>query len=433
MKSLFVVIIIIIILLTFLNSDENIYKKYNYFDANGTTPIHPKALTAYKKSSYLGNPSSGYSSASFRILDAESKVRNRLNLPEDYSVIFNSGASEGNNCILRSLAGSARPHFILSSVEHKTSIKCAKCLEAANLIELSFVEPDIYGEIHTADISAAIQSNTKLISIMHVNNETGAKNDINAIAALTKGTNILFHTDAVQSFGKYIINMTNIDALTVSFHKLYGPAGVGMLVISPKMKNNKLDQISGSQFNGIRGGTENTPGIISSGVCMDITFKNRFAKNDKLFKLKKILINCLLSCSALIPYSMFAGKSDTYIPSDISGANLGLVILGPVNAAPNTLLMSIVRLGNYEMKDRICNLKIKEYLFARKFIISIGSACNTSDPNPSHVMKAIKAPFIIRSSVIRVSFMDYNTVTQTKNLGRCICGAINDQLIKFPL
>ena len=294
---------ILLLLIILIKSDNSVFS-HGYFDANGTTWIHPKALEAYNKAALLGNASAGYAETAREIVhNAQRIVMERTwTRPNTHQIVFNSGASEGNNLIIRSIALSQigsheKPHIILSSIEHKTSLDCAQKLSKLGLIELSLVIPDIDSRIDPLNIAKEIKPNTRLISIMHINNETGAINDIEAIGEICRKENtnrdnpIYFHSDIVQSFGKMEIPMTkyNIDAVTISFHKLYGPQGVGCMVIGNQLASTIYNSgmgISGSQWNGLRGGTVNTPGIAAALVAMKETFKKRTLKNKRLQNLK---------------------------------------------------------------------------------------------------------------------------------------------------
>lgn len=465
-------LVLILVLINQSREMKNIFE-YGYFDANGTTWIHPKALSAYNRASLLGNASAGYANRARDIVQHAQRIvmeRTWTN-PDEYQIFFNSGASEANNLIIRAVAMSSgnvsstvstnntgTPHIILSSIEHKTSIDCAMKLEKNGLIELSLIKPGIDSIIDPIDVAKEIKDNTRLISIMHINNETGAVNDIESIGSICKDANIFFHTDAVQSFGKMEIPIPkwNLDAISVSFHKLYGPQGVGCVVLSNKLAQVVYESgmgIAGSQWNGLRGGTVNTPGIAASLEAMKQTFHKRTAKNNHLIKLKETFIYEMTRAFPLVPYDKFAGRTDDYMfirrfeKSSIntnenvrrfekSLNNVGMVLLGPTRlgrpetakSSPNVLLFALPLMYEHSKDDRICNIKLKKYIADRGFNISIGSACNTTSDEPSHVLEAIDAPFVIRSSVCRISMHDKTTISEIRKLVRLFKDAVQEQL-----
>jgi len=438
---------VLLVLVLINQRNDNIYDN-GYFDANGTTWIHPKALKAYNNAALLGNASAGYAAQAREIVhNAQRCVMERTwTSPDTHQIVFNSGASEGNNLIIRSMG--INPHIIMSAIEHKTSLDCAKKLAKLGLIELSLVMPGIDSRIDPIDVAKEIKPNTRLISIMHINNETGAINDLQQIGAVCKKSGVYFHSDVVQSFGKMEIPMTkwNLDAITMSFHKLYGPQGVGCMVVSNAIASDIFNNgmgISGSQWNGLRGGTVNTPGIAASLAAMTETFRDRRQKNERMQKFKDTFVYEMTRAFPTVPFESYTGKPDTYgFVSETTNSikslnNVGFVILGPTrwgrvdhqHAAANVLLFGLPLLNPHTQEERICNIKIKKFMADHGVQISIGSACNTSSDEPSHVLKAINAPFIIRSSVCRISMHDRTTLADVRRLVDLFKKAILDQIM----
>jgi cysteine desulfurase len=423
---------------TFKMRYTNPFQDYIYMDANATTPMLPAALELYNKTAYLGNASSQYAKNIGDIPkifnNAKYLISKWLDIDDSYKLIWNSGASEGNNFIIRACADSnygVVPHIITSSIEHKTSLECLEQLRSAGRIQYSMVSPNYQGIIDPVEIANHIKPNTRLITIMHVNNELGTINPISQIGAIAKHNNILFHVDAVQSFGKDRIHVQawNIDALTASMHKVYGPQGVGLMILSSRF--DKSAQICGSQFDGIRGGTENIPGIAAATLSLQNTWQDRSDKNDRLHKYKLAIVSALDHEFGLLPYSEFCGKPDSFrygetysIKAIVLGETDPVYNYPSLNTSPSTLLISFIKTGNYSDEYKICNINLKQALFDRKIIISIGSACNTTSTSPSHVLKAIKAPYIVRSGTVRISMSDLTTENDVKilikNLIECI-------------
>lgn len=455
---IYFVIVVIILILAYLyvrNKSESIYDKI-YFDNNSTTQPHKEVVKAITNAAYLGNPSASYSlEAKVKVDELRNKILNWCGVTnETHTCVITSGASEANNFIIRGCVDAWNgkreniPTIILSNIEHKTSLDCATQLEKLGRARVVLVKANQNSIINPQNVLTAIRENpnTCLVSIMHANNETGGINNISAIGAICKAAKVPFHSDVVQSFGKTPVNMKiwNVDAISMSFHKMNGPMGLGCLVLDKStFKTNELyglkAQISGSQNDHLRGGTENVPAIAGACMAMDLTLQNRPIKNTKLEEMKKLLISELSDSFAIHKFARYAGKSDedalalvkstTETPASPHEKVKALVFLGPTDdvgypdynrTLPNTLLLSVINLpggptGTGDAYQRFCNVKLKSDLAAAGAFISIGSACLTSEKGPSHVLKAIDAPFIIRCGVIRISLGDFNTKAQVHN------------------
>ena len=407
-----------------------------YFDNNGTTMPYKEVIKSVSKAFAYGNASASYATDAKKVLlDCREKIQQWTDSNSHTGiakplVIFTSGASESNNLIIRSSVDKwwknkqTKPHVIISAIEHKTSIGCCHELESLGRAECSYILPTSHGVIHPDLIKKSIRPNTCLISIMHANNELGTINDLKTISSIAHVNDITFHTDATQTFGKMPIPMANwgIDALSASFHKLHGPPGIGVLLLNPHI--NIPPQISGSQNYGIRGGTENIPAIAGALTAMQITQKDRASKNKKLFKMRNIIHECLIKSFNQRSLSEFTGKPDTYSPDyrnmvqkAMNQKSYNVIFLTPLgvdDSIPNTLMFSIIKDG--PMADHFCNIKFKRDLMEDHAIVSIGSACNTANSAPSHVLIAIQVPYIIRCGVIRVSLSDMTTESECRKL-----------------
>jgi cysteine desulfurase len=359
-----------------------------------------------------------------------------------YSFVFTSGASESNCFILRSVVDAykkhtgKKPHIITSATEHKSIIQCCNSLKTNGNASITYIEPNAYGCISPDLVKKAITSNTALISIMAANNELGCINDIKNVGDIARSHKIPFHTDAVQLFGKYKMPMvkSNIDALSMSFHKLYGPMGLGMLVIS----NDLIDgydlkgQISGTQQNELRGGTENVPAVAAAIASVKHTFTNRDSKNKKLYLQKKQI---LFELEKVLPQgkykNYFAKKNPTRNEFVVMGPECNNSYKNP-NVLPNTLLISFVKNvpleGEGERYIPFCNVELKKYLNRKNIIISVGSACSTSSKKASHVLYSIKAPERIRQGVIRVSLSDNTTSAEISTFVKELISGIRKQM-----
>lgn len=412
-----------------------------YFDNNATT-IMPKCVID-QMCSWMnkGNPSAEYNSAK-QCRNLMEQFRNYIAtnckfisykkgekypkniIPKVYRIIFTSCASESNNTIIKSICESyshytgTTPHIIISSIEHKSSLLCVQQLEEIRGFEISYVKPDLGGRVNPDDVKRLIKPNTCLISVMHANNETGAINDIKAIGALAHSRNIPFHSDCVQTFGKFLISPSdnNIDAMSVSFHKLHGPPGIGALIVKNQLVEGYrlCAEICGTQNCGLRGGTENIIGIAGAFTAVKYTWKNRQAKNNHLYSMKLSLMNKL---AKLIPCQTYK----EYNNSPLSTNKFVVFLSSDGNdCLPNTILLSVVK----KKQPFICNNEIKKVLENNNIIVSIGSACNTSNDKASHVLE--NADVFIKRGAIRISLGDANTMKEVNTFVECFTDIINN-------
>ena len=367
-----------------------------YCDIAATTPLNKDVLDEMTKvsSSVFGNPSSIHK------FGQESKAiveRARLNMANllgcDLSeIIFTGCGSESNNIALLGLMKMG-DHLITSSYEHPAVLKTANELEK-NGIDVTYIKPNSSGLIELKDIKNSINTKTKLVSIMYVNNELGTENPINQIAELTKKHGILFHTDAVQLIGKKEITLrdTSIDLLSLSAHKFYGPKGVGALYIK-----NGIDLIptyfGGGQEKELRPGTENIVSIHGMSIALQKSMEEKDEWNKKvaeyessfLKKLKKLKINYTLN-----------GKNR---------------ISGILNITFHDILS----------QDLVIALDMKGYA------ISGGSACSSGSAKTSTSLKEIKMDDESASKTVRISLGKNLTTQNILQLSDCISEVINKQ------
>ena len=257
-----------------------------YFDNAATTPLDSKVAKLMHEInlSYFGNPSSIHRKGqqAHNIIEKSRKSIAKLLNCKSSEIYFTSGGSESNNIILR---GILKPgdHFITSSYEHPAILNLIDFLKSKN-IEVTLIKPEPNGYIDPKKIEQNIKSNTKLVSIMYVNNEIGTINPINEIGTFLKTKNIYFHTDAVQLIGKRSFDFSNeeVDFISIGAHKFYGPKGVGLLYIKSGTKVFPLI-MGGGQESGIRAGTENISGIAGMSLALEIAYQN-LAKNIENIK-----------------------------------------------------------------------------------------------------------------------------------------------------
>ena len=267
-----------------------------YCDISATTPLDPRIgefLIDLNEHIY-GNPSSIHregQAAKAVVEKSRRQLANALNSkPEE--IIFTSSGSESNNMVLKGVLNPG-DHFITSSYEHPAILKVLPFLESKN-ISTTIVNPDKNGLIHPSDIEENINANTRLISIMWVNNELGTINPISEIGSIARNRNILFHSDAVQALGKIYINVdeTPVDFLSMSAHKLYGPKGIGALY---KRRGSKLEPLihGGGQESNLRASTENIGGIGGFGMAAELSTSKLEENTDHILRLESYFLNLL--------------------------------------------------------------------------------------------------------------------------------------------
>ena len=207
-------------------------------------------------------------------------------------IYFTSGGSESDNIAVKGVAFANREkgnHIITTKIEHPAILNTCRALESQGF-DVTYLNVDKDGLINLKELEEAITNKTILISIMFANNEIGTIEPIEQIGRIAKEHNVLFHTDSVQAIGnvRIDVNKMNIDLLSMSSHKFYGPKGVGALYIREGVKCNKL-QDGGHQERELRAGTENVAGIVGMGKAIEIAYRDFEEYNKKLTQFKKLL------------------------------------------------------------------------------------------------------------------------------------------------
>jgi len=396
--------------------------KIVYFDNNGTTLITNSAIKTYMQwiQCYNASTTSRISKPERNILEKsiDSILSHCGVSTATHTAIFTSGGTESNCFIIRACVkaykkkllerdSELKPHVIVSSMEHPSITRCINDLVDSNDIDATYIAPTIYGNILPLDVEKEIKPNTCLISIMYANNEVPVINNIKDIGAIAHSRHIPMHSDCVQIFGKYKINVKkdNIDALSASAHKFYGPKGIGLLILSNTLINGYglTAEINGSQQNGLRGGTENIAGIASMMTALHYAFNNRKSKNKKLYSLRNRLLDRLEKKYKFNDFTEYLQNNNN------DKEDLELVSIGPPKDKSGFILPNTVLLAICKNKGRpFCNQELKQYLDKKGFIVSIGSACSTKNKESSYVLSSIGASNVIKRGVIRISFGDQN-------------------------
>ena len=272
-----------------------------YLDYAATTPVDKKVVKAMELY-FFGKPGNTMSLHSFGqeakfVLDQSRQSLAYLIGAEPNEIIFTGSATESNNLALKGVAFANKNkgnHIIISAIEHPCIVESAKWLKKQGF-EITKLPVDKHGLVNPEDVRNTITNRTILVSVMHASNEIGTIEPIAQIGKICKKKGVYFHTDASQSFGKIPIDVKkmNIDLLTASSHKMYGPKGVALLYIK---KGVKVEPIlhGGGQESGLRGSTVNIPAIVGFAKAAEICKKEMSQKNKKLTKLRDKLIKSVL-------------------------------------------------------------------------------------------------------------------------------------------
>ena len=355
--------------------------KQIYFDHSATTPISEDILEHMYQvlKNNFGNPSSihqfGQSSRAL-IENARRQIAITIGAsPKE--IYFTGGGSESNNIVIKNILKPG-DHLITSSIEHPAILKPAEELQK-NGVEVSFVKPNSDGIIQTKDVIKSIKDNTKLISIMMVNNELGTINPIKEYSQSIKNKGILLHTDAVQAFGKIPLNVSelNVDVLSLSGHKFYGPKGVGILY---KKNNIPLTGLitGGGQEQDLRAGTENVAGISAIGIAAEKSFNNLENNSKKITEITDYFLSKLINEN---------------ITHKINGSN----------RVPGVLNISFPKISGQILMINLDLLGIA---------VSYGAACSSGTPKPPKVLLETGLPSELAKSSIRISFGKDNTIEE---------------------
>ncbi len=279
-----------------------------YLDYNATTPVDSRVLEEMMPffSEHFGNAASRHHSLGFCAKEAVEKARENLGSAlgaDPREIIWTSGATESNNLAITGVAISpyyaARGNHVVTVVtEHKAVLDPCERLEESGF-EVTYLPVDSRGSIDLDRLAVAIKEKTILVSVMHANNEIGVLHPIREIGRICKRRNVVFHTDATQSFGREPIDVEEygIDLLSLSGHKIYGPKGVGALYVRRKKPRVRCRAIlhGGGQERGLRSGTLNVTGIVGLGKAAQLVEQERIEGQEKIRSLRDLLEQELIS------------------------------------------------------------------------------------------------------------------------------------------
>jgi len=362
-----------------------------YFDNAATTPLDKEVFEAMRPymTEFHGNPSSIHShgrEVRSAIEKSRKKIADFLNTSPS-EIFFTSGGTEADNTIIVSAINTYHlTHVISSPIEHHAVLHTLNHLEKEGTIKLSFVNLDGKGNIDYDHLQTLLKNNPKsLVSLMHANNEIGNLNDLDKIGELCEEFDAFFHSDTIQTIGKYKIDLQRLKLhfLVGSAHKFHGPNGIGFMYIKGDVKINPFI-IGGAQERNMRGGTENYSGIVGMSKALEIAYRDMDA--NRLF-IQNLKDNMIESLNQMIEGLVFNGES----------------------ANPEKSLYSVLNVGFPQSSDNdmlLFNLDINN------ISVSGGSACSSGSNIGSHVLTTLKTD--PDQGAVRFSFSKFNTLKEVK-------------------
>lgn len=363
--------------------------KQIYFDNAATTKIRDEvidAITLVMKASY-GNASSSHSfgrSAKAIIEKSRKIIASYFNVSAG-EIVFTSGGTEADNLILRSAVRDLGiTHIITTKIEHHGVLHTIEALVKDYNISVTYLNINKKGDVDFDQLERLLQANDKvLVSLMHINNEIGNIIDLKRVASLCKINNALFHSDAVQSIGRYKLDLQDVqvDFLAAAAHKFHGPKGVGFAFVR-KNSGLKSSILGGEQERGLRAGTEGVHNIVGLEKALSMSYSNLEKEYNYIKELKEYFIGKI---SNAIPAVSFNGNSNDMEKSTYTLVNVCLPIL------PKKAGMLLFQL---DLKGIAC---------------SKGSACQSGSSRKSHVLIELLNEVDLEKPSLRFSFSIYNT------------------------
>jgi len=357
-----------------------------YLDYSSTSPCDPRVAAKMAECLTLeanfGNPASRSHKFGWKaeeaVENARKQVADLLNC-DPREIVWTSGATESDNLAIKGAAhfyAKKGKHIITSKIEHKAVLDSCRQLEREGF-EVTYLDPDSTGIVSPEMVAAAIRPDTTLVSLMHVNNEIGVINDIEAIGKVTREHGVIFHVDAAQSTGKLRIDMETmqVDLMSVTAHKTYGPKGIGALFVRRKPRIRLEPQMhGGGHERGMRSGTLATHQIVGMGEAFHLAMVEMEADNARILKLRNRLLEGLQD------------MEEVYVNGDLDhrvAANLNISF----NFVEGESLMMALR----------------------NLAVSSGSACTSASLEPSYVLRAIGLNDELAHSSLRMTIGRFTT------------------------
>ncbi|PCI09950.1 IscS subfamily cysteine desulfurase [bacterium] len=387
-----------------------------YLDHAATTPCDPRVVEAMLPyfTEMFGNPGSRNHSFGWAAEDAVTKARQQvadLIGADSKEIIFTSGSTESNNLAIKGAANmyakkpageKSRGHIISVIHEHKAVLDPCKRLEKEGF-DVTLIDPKADGTVTREMIEAVIRDDTILVTVMWANNEIGSFNEIPQIGELCHDKGIIFHTDATQWVGKMPTNVKtdNVDLLSLSGHKMYGPKGVGALYVRrrrPRVRIIALQE-GGGQERGFRAGTANVTGIVGLGKACELCAQDMDSERERLLKLRT--------------------KLETTVTAALDVVQ--------INGHPTKRLAHLTNISFGFVEGESLMMALKE------IAMSSGSACTSASLEPSYVLKALGVGDDLAHSSLRISMGRWTTEEEIDYAGEKIIEAVNKLRHLSPL
>ena len=390
--------------------EEHIMKQPIYLDYNATTPTDPRVVEAMLPffTEIYGNAASRNHSFGWTAEEGVSKARNVIGEAigaTGKEIVFTSGATESDNMAVLGVAEfyhEKGKHIITSPIEHKAVVDPCQALEQKGY-EITFLDVDEHGRIDLKQLEASIREDTVLVSLMAGNNEIGTLNPLTEIGQMTRERGVLFHCDATQGVGKIPIDVEamNIDLLSMTAHKIYGPKGIGALYVRRKKPRVRITPImfGGGHERGFRSGTLNVPGIVGFGKAIELAMEEISSEAERQIGLRQHLYKRLTD---ELDYVFLNGH--------------------PTERLPNNLNLSF---GYVEGESLMMGIS--------EIAVSSGSACTSASLEPSYVLRSMGVGDDLAHSSVRFGFGRYTTMEEVNYAADKVIGAVKRLREMSPL
>ena len=390
--------------------EEHIMKQPIYLDYNATTPTDPRVVEAMLPffTEIYGNAASRNHSFGWTAEEGVSKARNIIGEAigaTGKEIVFTSGATESDNMAVLGVAEffhEKGKHIITSPIEHKAVVDPCQALEQKGY-EITFLNVDEHGRIDLKQLEASIREDTVLVSLMAGNNEIGTLNPLTEIGQMTRERGVLFHCDATQGVGKIPIDVEamNIDLLSMTAHKIYGPKGIGALYVRRKKPRVRITPImfGGGHERGFRSGTLNVPGIVGFGKAIELAMEEISSEAERQIGLRQHLYKRLTD---ELDYVFLNGH--------------------PTERLPNNLNLSF---GYVEGESLMMGIS--------EIAVSSGSACTSASLEPSYVLRSMGVGDDLAHSSVRFGFGRYTTMEEVNYAADKVIGAVKRLREMSPL
>jgi cysteine desulfurase len=381
-----------------------------YLDYNATTPTDPRVVEAMLPffTEIYGNAASRNHSFGWTAEEGVSKARNIIGEAigaTGKEIVFTSGATESDNMAVLGVAEffhEKGKHIITSPIEHKAVVDPCQALEQKGY-EITFLDVDEHGRIDLNQLESSIREDTVLVSLMAGNNEIGTLNPLKEIGQMTRERGVLFHCDATQGVGKIPIDVEamNIDLLSMTAHKIYGPKGIGALYVRRKKPRVRITPImfGGGHERGFRSGTLNVPGIVGFGKAIELAMEEISSEAERQIGLRQHLYKRLTD---ELDYVFLNGH--------------------PTERLPNNLNLSF---GYVEGESLMMGIS--------EIAVSSGSACTSASLEPSYVLRSMGVGDDLAHSSVRFGFGRYTTMEEVNYAADKVIGVVKRLREMSPL